>query len=344
MEKLEIGKTQIGTIEGKFNGIYDHFKIYYGNVAEPTVDGKVLHLDEEKYNVMLAQFIQDQKEKGIEYAVPSLKTVNEATKEMINREAEVNRAKNEELKKKQIEREEQALLRQETLKEKDFELRKQEIDAQKERNRIEQENVDTFKKKIKTLKVVNIILIILFTCLCAIGGLHVYKYKEATSEITSQVEAIRDSVINETQIIIDNAIEKQQQAAEWQSVDNFDNMLELIGFEFGAPDTIDDIEISSRKYNFEKGVIEVKYGDKVTVRKQSPTSTEVYDDDSEEYTSTGIFSNIGENTYSYKGKDGSTLNYVTWTVDDYLFTLVSESGVKYENFENDIVPILRQIH
>ena len=137
-KKLEAGVTEIGTIKGADeDGYIRTFTILYGNVADPVIDGEVLHLEEPRYKKMLKEFLDS--EEGMKYEVPSEEEVQEACEYMLNQENEV--------KQNQIKAQEEE------------ERRIQEEIAEQERVEKEKEEIRKLKKEAKKPKVNKAILI-----------------------------------------------------------------------------------------------------------------------------------------------------------------------------------------
>ena len=88
MRNLVPGQTKIGTQNAKDkNNIILTFTVYYGNVLEPPIDGKIGHLPKNNYRTMLEEFLNS--EEGEEYAIPTEDEVEQASKDMLNKETEI---------------------------------------------------------------------------------------------------------------------------------------------------------------------------------------------------------------------------------------------------------------
>lgn len=151
MEKeLVPGKTQIGQIDGKYEGLYRKFTIYYGNVASPVINNNVLHLSENKYMEMLKTFLSSKE--GSEYRIPSETEIKSTIKNMINEETRIKNAREEEFIRKDEERQAQEARKNEEQDRKNMELKREEIEVQKQANKLKQKELDSLLKKNKTLK------------------------------------------------------------------------------------------------------------------------------------------------------------------------------------------------
>ena len=94
--RLQAGITAIGEINGKDNrNMIQKFTILYGNVADPIVDGKIMHLREDLYKDMLNKFLES--EEGKKYQIPSDDEVEQAIIDMRNREEEVKQKEAEQV-------------------------------------------------------------------------------------------------------------------------------------------------------------------------------------------------------------------------------------------------------
>lgn len=67
-KELELLKTRIGSIIGKYNGEVRTFDIYYGNGCLPFINGKMMHLSQDEYQKKLKAFFESPE--GQEYIVP----------------------------------------------------------------------------------------------------------------------------------------------------------------------------------------------------------------------------------------------------------------------------------
>lgn len=170
MKQLEPRKTVIGTFEGRYEGIFNTFTLYYGNVVDPMVNGKILHLPEKVYNEMLGKFLETHKD---EYAVPTKGDVKLATTDLINAEVEIVKVKKEQEAKHKEALEKEREKRNEEIRQKDFELRQQEIEIQKEANTLKQQENDSIAKKLKLQKIGLIVLAVLNLLLIVLNVLSI---------------------------------------------------------------------------------------------------------------------------------------------------------------------------
>lgn len=93
--KLIPGQTQIGTSprENSETGEIIEFKVYYGNVLRPLIQNQIKHLPMDEYMEMLAAFLQS--DEGSAYDIPSPNEIERASKEMVNREKNFLKNKNQ---------------------------------------------------------------------------------------------------------------------------------------------------------------------------------------------------------------------------------------------------------
>lgn len=165
LKELVPGETVIGTVEGKYDGIYRKFTIMYGNVADPVINDKVLHLSESAYIDMLTKFLQSKE--GQAYKSPTGKEAKAAVKDLINKETEIQQAKNaKELEEKQAKELEDSIKREASEKEA-REIKMREIATTEESNRLAKISIANFEKKIKTQTILNIVLVVINLALIA---------------------------------------------------------------------------------------------------------------------------------------------------------------------------------
>lgn len=92
---LEAGITELGTVNGEYNGKFMTMKIRYGNSIFPTVkkDGKeeFVHLKKEKYEEMLDAFLKS--EAGKNYKRPPKEEIEKASLFVLNKEKEYLKSK-----------------------------------------------------------------------------------------------------------------------------------------------------------------------------------------------------------------------------------------------------------
>ena len=184
-KQLISGKTEIGKIDGKYKGIFRNFTIYYGNVASPVIDNKVLHLNEEDYMNMLRDFLES--DEGMEYDIPTGKEVKDTIRDLINQETMIVAAKEEKKKQEEQERNERERKEQRERDEADIALRKKELDAQNEANELKKIEVDSLKKRIKLQRIFLVAMVVLnVLCLCGLGILAYFKLLFWDFEILKQ--------------------------------------------------------------------------------------------------------------------------------------------------------------
>lgn len=85
--KLIPGQTKIGTTVRKDNNDVIEFTVYYGNVLQPLIDGKVMHLTVDEYLKTLFEFLQS--EEGKAYDKPTADEAQRACDEMVDKEHKV---------------------------------------------------------------------------------------------------------------------------------------------------------------------------------------------------------------------------------------------------------------
>ena len=83
---LEVGKTQIGSMMGKFKGEVYNFQIYYGNYILPSPHGEFIHYNQNLYKQTLMKFLDS--EEGQKYIRPTEKEIEEATQLVISKESD----------------------------------------------------------------------------------------------------------------------------------------------------------------------------------------------------------------------------------------------------------------
>lgn len=84
---LEVGKTQIGSMMGKFKGEVYNFQIYYGNYILPSPHGEFIHYNQNLYKQKLMKFLDS--EEGQKYIRPTEKEIEEATQLVISKESQL---------------------------------------------------------------------------------------------------------------------------------------------------------------------------------------------------------------------------------------------------------------
>lgn len=204
LKKLEPGKTIIGKIDGKVEGVYRNFTVYYGNVVDPVINGKMYHLPEPDYMSLLKEFLQSND--GQQYQVPTVSEVKQAVKELINQEEQIRSAQDEKRAKLQKELEEREAVKKEQAQEEERKLRLKEIQVQEEANALKKIEVKTLKNRNKLLLIISIIMAIINI---AVLGITLYfnvdNFKNVKSESTvesetkqvEKVETLEDKIIGE---------------------------------------------------------------------------------------------------------------------------------------------------
>ena len=110
--KLQPGVTAIGEVNGKdSNNFIRKFTILYGNVADPVINGEVMHLKADLYKKMLMKFLDS--EEGKIYEIPSDEEIEQASIDMLNKEEAAKQLE------RQKEEEEAKLLEQQIEEEKE---------------------------------------------------------------------------------------------------------------------------------------------------------------------------------------------------------------------------------
>ena len=146
-EKLELipGKTEIGQIKGKLNGVYHEITLMYGDVAAQVIDGEFMHLGPEKYRELLNEFLDSVE--GQQYRRPSDQEIEDATNKMLELEDKVIEKRKEDEKRRQ-EMEAQRLEDERKLREK-MEAEKLKKEAA-EREKAEREEEEKRQKEIES--------------------------------------------------------------------------------------------------------------------------------------------------------------------------------------------------
>ena len=140
VQKLELipGKTEIGQIKGKLNGVYHEITMMYGDVAAQVIDGEFMHLGPERYRKLLDEFLDSVE--GQQYRRPSDQEIEDATNKMLELEDKViEKRKEDEKRRKELEA--QRLEDERKLREKLEEEKLRKEMAEKERSEKEQEEI-----------------------------------------------------------------------------------------------------------------------------------------------------------------------------------------------------------
>lgn len=166
------GKTKIGNIDGRYNGIYREFKIYYGNIAEPVINDTVLHLPPNEYMDMLREFLAS--DEGQEYRVPTGGEVKQAINDLLNKEHEISLIKNEEKEKEKNKQLEEQRKKEESKQLKEYELKTREINVISEQNKLKKIEIKKFTKTNKRLTILCVTLIVLNLICMAIVALFAF--------------------------------------------------------------------------------------------------------------------------------------------------------------------------
>lgn len=256
LKELEPGKTIIGKIDGKVEGVYRNFTVYYGNVVDPVINGKMFHLPESDYMSLLKEFLQS--EDGQQYQIPTVNEVKQAVKDLINQEEQIRSAQEEKRTKLQKELEEREAAKKEQAEDEERKLRLKEIQVQEEANALKKIEVKTLKSRNKLLLIISIIMAIINI---AVLGLFLYsnidEFKiiksvpavESETKQVEKVETLEDKIIGEWSI--------QSVTAKKQDVNEEHNMPAfLIIKENGVLET----ESGAWIYKIEDNAIILPYG------------------------------------------------------------------------------------
>ena len=92
-QKLIPGKTVIGHIEAKNGDMIQTFEIRYGNVANPPINGKLMHLEAQTYRDLLDDFLDSAF--GQEFEKPTEEEIRQAAIVVNNMEAHLKRVQEE---------------------------------------------------------------------------------------------------------------------------------------------------------------------------------------------------------------------------------------------------------
>lgn len=142
----------------------------------------------------------------------------------------------------------------------------------------------------------------------------------------------QEAPINKT-VIGDNT----QIPSSWTEVETITEASKLAGYNFEAPETIDDKQITYiAVLDGEDSTTEVIYGDDITIRKAS-TDGDI-SGDYNEYKVIEIHDGEGV-SFQTKG-DGQVINNVTWTLGEYAYSITSSAGLSIETV-NELVSIIK---
>lgn len=166
---LEPGKTVIGEKDLRYEGIFYHCTVYYGNILDPVINGYPKRLGKEEYDKMLEDFLQSKE--GKKYKMPTKKEARDSVINLINVEAEITKEKRKQETAEKEAKEKVRLEQQEKNRREEFDLRQQEVRAQEKANELSKTNIETLNLKIKRQKLAIIAIVVINVLMLILNGL-----------------------------------------------------------------------------------------------------------------------------------------------------------------------------
>lgn len=131
----------------------------------------------------------------------------------------------------------------------------------------------------------------------------------------------------ETEATEEKEVIGQEIANPWYEYSDLAEAQEAAGFTFAAPEEINGLKMSYIAVNQTSKMLEVRYGEDITIRKAMAEQEEDISGDYNDYEKETV-SNGAIISYTVKGNDGTLWNNVTWNVNGYNYSITSNEGLE----------------
>lgn len=157
----------------------------------------------------------------------------------------------------------------------------------------------------------------------AVAGATVFTLVGCNSKTTNDIAKVED--VKQTEDIVLGG-EDVQIANPWSDVSSLSEATSLAGFDMTVPETINNASVSVYRV-IENEMLEVNYGDNITVRKSigSEDNSGVYN----EY-ETGGQLEVDDLIVNFKGIDENTANVVYWNNGNYTYSIYFSEGISID--------------